>query len=386
MNYDEVVKAEEMRVYREWLPFCKGSPKRGLTYDDQYDRVNLLFFTDSHIDFRNPEESLDNVARTIAFANESPVPFDALVHGGDIITPFWKVEKEIALERARSFFALAKKSKAPFLFTKGNHDLNDWGNLPQWMLTDQDWGELFLDGAEERYGIVRQNKEDGNRSTWHYYDIEDKKIRIVVLDMQDTDKATLTEEGTVRYHGGESAYLSNEQMNWIVTDALDFHQKPEKDWGVIFVFHQYSERKDLHEPIIDKLLELCDAFQKQGTYTHQYKHPENSFFDLDILADFTSYAQWAQKPHMICWLLGHDHEDQYEIKHGFPIIRSLNHSATTVSGDARVVRVPGTVTQNSFDIVNIDPCHRKIRLFRYGAGVNCYGEGGNRFLPDGLSY
>ena len=80
------------------------------------------------------------------------------------------------------------------------------------------------------------------------------------------------------------------------------------------------------------------------------------------------------------------HSDIYEVRHGINLIWTLNGSATSVCGDARVVRIPGTSTQNSFDIVNIDTRERRIRIFKYGAGKNCYGIGGDRFLPDGLPY
>lgn len=386
MNYDDVKKNEELRVLREWIPYSKGSPSKNLTFDDQYDRANFLFFTDSHIDHIIVEPSVENVSDTIRFINDSPVAFDAVIHGGDVITPFWIVDKADALKTANDFFDVAKESKYPFLFAKGNHDLNDWANLPENVFTDKDWGNLILNEMETRHGIVRQTKASGDRSTWHYYDVKKHKIRVVMLDMQDTDKSFLTDDGVVKYHGGESFYLSDEQMNWIANAALNFDDKQEKDWGVIFCFHQLNFSSPYHEAISDKFFDLCTAFRTQGKYTHKYTHPENTFFDLDIDADFSRYASLDKKPHIICCLVGHDHEDKYKVIKGINVIWSANASATEVSGDARLVRIPGTCTQNAFDIVNIDTLHRKIRLFRYGAGTNCHGVGGSRFIPNGISY
>ena len=225
MNYEDVIKQETLRLYSEWLPYTVGTDNKNITFDDWYKRANLVFFSDSHIDFENPEESLQNVKDTVNFINEAPVLIDAVMHGGDIITPFYLFKKEDALKRATSFFEAVKKSKAPFLFAKGNHDLNDWENLPEEVITDNDWGNLFLNEAEEKYGIVRQNKANGLKSTWHYYDIEAHKIRIVILDVQDSDKKSVTENGTVKYHGGVSTHITNEQMNWIASDALNFDEK-----------------------------------------------------------------------------------------------------------------------------------------------------------------
>lgn len=386
MNYTDVKNYETLRTLREWLPFSKGSPKETRTADNQYDRANFVFFTDSHIDHINTEPSLENVSDTIDFINSSPVPFDAVIHTGDIITPFYIVDKKEALATAKQFFDIAEQSSSPFLFPKGNHDLNDWENLPENVFTDKDWGNLFLDNAEKKHGIVREAKKSGDKSTWHYFDVEKHKIRIVMLDIQDTDKVTTTEDGTVKYHGGKSFYFSNEQMTWIANCALNFDDKEEKDWGVIFASHLLIDTDTGYEAISPKFFDLCKAFQEQGRYTHKYVYPENEFFNLDIDADFSRYANSDKKPHMICCLFGHVHDDNYKVINGINTIWTTNASATNVSGDARTVRIPGTSTQNAFDIINIDTQKRKIRLFRFGAGVNCHGVGGSRFLPDGISY
>ena len=320
------------------------------------------------------------------FANESPVQFDALIHAGDVMTPFGMYKKTDSYTRLAPFFAYAKKSRSPFIFTKGNHDTNDWTNLPPNVLGDQDWSAIFLDFAEKNYGIKRQEKAAGTKSTWHYCDIDAKKIRIISVDVQDTDKSAADEKGLVKYHGGVSWYISDEQFNWIAHTALNFDDKEEKDWGVIFTMHQHMKSTAMHANATDKLLELCEAFNHQERYSLDYTHPENSFFDLHVDADFTRYAANEKKPHTICWLIGHDHEDKHEVVHGVNLIWTLNNSSTDCAGDARVARIPGTVTQNSFDLISIDTRERRIRIVKYGAGVNCYGAGGDRFLPDGLPY
>lgn len=384
--YKKVCEFEEAAFYRKFLPFVKGSPETYPTYSErlteQYDRANIVVFSDSHADGKL---GLQNVKDTVDFANNAPIKYDAVVNLGDIITPFGKQEKPFAYKKAEKVFALAKKSNRPFIFTKGNHDLNDWDNYPERVLTSEDWGNLFYNYAEKEYGIVRQTKQNGEKSTWHYYDIVDKKIRIIAVDMQDSDKNVLNDRGTCRLHGGNSWYVSNEQMNWISDVALNFDDKAEKDWGVVIVHHQYSNPR-FHQSAADVLLDLCVAFNEQSTYSHSYKNPELSFFDMEVNADFTRYANEEQKPHIICWLLGHDHERKNEVKKGINIIWMIHGCCTSVSSDPRLARVLGTCTQNAFDVVNIDTRHRKIRIFAYGATTTCYGESGDRFLPDGLSY
>ena len=386
MSYDTVCAHEEADLLKRWAPYVKGTPSNKLSYYNEYDRANILFFTDSHIDFHNIDACIENVHRTADFIKTTPIPLDAVVHGGDAITPFDVHDKNDFFNRAGSFFDVMKQCDVPFLFTKGNHDINDWRNYPEHVPTDDDWGKVFLNHTEEKYGIVRQTKASGSKSTWHYYDIEKHKIRIIALDGQDTDKITPNEKGMVKYFGGNSWYISNEQMNWVTHTALNFDDKPEKDWGVIVTIHQHHADSELHENAADRMLKICEAFNVGGTCDITYTHGENSFFDLDVHADFTRYKDLEQKPHMICWLIGHNHTDKNEFSYGINLIWTLNASTCMVASDARVARTPGTPTQNAFDIVNIDTKQRKIRLFRYGAGVTCYGGEKDRFLPDGLDY
>lgn len=188
-NYDKVCADEALRALRNFLPYTAGAIENKQTHNykngfkdpltgydtDQYKTANFIYFADSHSDFILADESLDNVKRTIEFANNFPVKFDAVIHAGDVLTPFYIVDKKEALGMTNRFFDEAKKCEAPFIFAKGNHDLNDWDNLPENMFTDEDWGELIYNHVEEKHTIKRQLKKNGSKSTWHYYDIEDKK-------------------------------------------------------------------------------------------------------------------------------------------------------------------------------------------------------------------
>lgn len=163
-------------------------------------RVNIVYFADSHTDGIYSHIHLDNVKRTVEFANNAPIEYDAVINAGDMITPFGKTPKEKAYK------------------------------------------------------------------------------------MADT--------------------------------AFNFDDKCEKDWGIIITLHQYPKELKYHENAADVLLDLCVALNEQGTYSHKYQHKENSFFDMDVNADFTRYANEEGKPHMICWLLGHIHERKNEVRKG----------------------------------------------------------------------
>ena len=384
--YDLVCDMEEISLNKRFLPYSVGTPKTTVTSNDHYERANFVYFCDSHVDLFNAEESLDNVRRIIAYANGAPVAFDAVINSGDAITPRNMVPKSEAKRRATEFFDAVKDSKAPFVYSIGNHDSNDSENIPENAFTSADWSELFFDRAEKQYGIVRGTKKDGNRSTWHYLDIEKHKIRIISLDALDTDRSVTDEKGFVKYFSKYGSHFSGEQLDWFANVALNFDDKEEKDWGVILTFHMFPENFGYHLDSNEAFLGICSAFKEAKKYSCELLQEDNSFFDIKVDADFSRYADLSQKPHFICMLLGHDHEDKNTQVCGINVIWSLNSSASSLYGDARVMRYPGTATQNAFDVLNIDTKCRKIRMFRYGAGLSCYGVGGDRFLPDGLDY
>ena len=379
-NYLDWIRYENQRVYAEIVKHSVGNNN-----GTQYQKANILFFTDSHIDYVKPDASLQNALLTFDFANKSPVPLDAIINGGDTITPFGVNTKAKEKENFARFFNKAKKSAYPVIYCKGNHDLNDWDNTPANTFDDADWSEMFLDYAETKFGIVRQLKSSGEKSTWHYYDIVDKKIRVICVDVQDTDKTVTKPNGNVFYYGGVSWYISQEQMSWIINTALNFDDKTDKGWGVVVVSHQgtgygdYTEESPTYQDAIEKLLYVLKAFNTQTTYSSTFTFATDSFFDLTISADFTRYASETNKPHIICWLLGHEHYDKYLNQQGINVIWTTCGQCYA-SATPSVARIRNCVNQNSFDILSIDTVRRKISIIRYGAGEN-------RFMgEDELSY
>ncbi len=384
-KYDRICEMEAYETEKRFLPLTVGTPSMKKSSNDQYERLNLIFFTDSHVDMPwCVPEACDNVERTIDFANNFPVPFDAVLYGGDTITFFGEVSKELAKERFKCLADRVKKCKAPFIFARGNHDPNHVDNLPENLLRDEDYGEIYLDFAEEKDGIVRQLKKNGQKSIWHYKDIENKKVRIIALDSEDSYRDGVKEDGHIAID--DCVHFSNEQLNWLVNDALNFDDKEEKDWGVIFVTHRIDPRGNDFGSAGTKLISICEAFNNAKSTSIKYECAKNDFYNLDVNADFTRYANLEKKPFVIAFFMGHHHTDNNETACGIQLIWSLHGCVTDTYSDARVIRRPGTATQNAFDCVSIDLQHRKIRIVRYGGGRTCYGEGGDRFLPDGLEF
>lgn len=442
-NKNQVKLAEKSRFENEWLSFIYGCKYKSIDHDHQtpagyyeaenaYKRMAIMCFTDSHIDYypyynSGNEYSLENVSDNVDYVNYSKIKnpniqlngnrptFDCILHMGDIVTTNGERTKEFEKTKQNMFFDRVKKSSVPVLFSKGNHDCNDMGNKVGLAFDDADWQGLWYGYAESNYGIVRQTKGSGEKSTWHYLDFDEYKVRIVVLDGQDANKNIATPsddalyDGTnnkIMYDGSNGFYISQEQFSWVVNNALNFDDKDEKDWVVIFAVHQYRlddgasrhSVKYQYEASTPKLFDCCVAFNNGTTYTEQYTFDPNNtgstdldvnpyaFFNLNINADFTRYANLDKKPKVAMWLMGHNHYDYTVNDRGIQRVWVLQGMASARTGDQRVQRVVGTRTQNAFDMILIDNIERTIRFIRYGAGKDCFGVGGDRFMPDGLSY
>ena len=422
--YGQILSQEKFHLLREWIPYYKGSTRQTYYTGDYYDRCNLLFFTDCHIERYIGENSFSfqNEKDTVDFINNCPVKLDAILQGGDNITPFGQISHAAAMEWAKNYYDVLKKTKRPVCFIRGNHDNNDWLNFPSEVITNEDYNNLWYNFADG-YGIVRNPNETNIKvvngvvqtstvkSMYHYFDIPDKKIRIIAVDVEDIDRVTTDPDGHCKFYGTTMNYVAQKQMNWIANTAL---KNLGEGWGVIFVMHQsiwlwmsyfmpnpeltwYGSRSgELGYPIdppiedsIHKLFEVAKAFNSQGSYSNVYTYAGqqyNNFYNLNFSCDFSEYSSMTNKPHVICWLMGHEHTDFNTVLDGINLIWTANAADMMAASDDRIVRMAKTPNQNCFDILNIDTQLRKIRMFRYGAGKTCFGVGGNRFLPDGLSY
>ena len=395
-RYAIVRENENLRVEQLLQLYEKGILNDG-TDEVSYNNLNIAFMTDSHIDLGPiPLESKRNVRDAISFCNMSKVPIYAIIHGGDLITDIKSTKKE-HIKQLETFFDLGWNAKMPLLFTKGNHDINAIRVNPSQVMSDKDWSDVWFDKAEKEYGIKRNINANGQKTGYYYYDLDEWKVRIISLDCFDVDYTQTDEEGNVLYWAGTSFYFANEQLNWLVNSALNFDNKEEKDWGVILFTHFYYPYNvpdhtygTTVEPVFDdiyrRMNSLLVAFNRQSSYSISYSFPQNSFYDLSVTGDWTRYAEQEQKPYLICVLSGHQHTDLYTNYWGGIHIVTANQFCGTDYSDERILRLPGTRSQNLFDILNIDLKKRKLRVIRYGASANLDGQEGNRFLPDGHGF
>ena len=392
-KYSLIRDGEDKRVEALLKYYSKGVSGDSEDKVESYDRLNIAFMTDSHIDLgSNISENLQNVRDAIGFCNGSAIPISLIVQGGDLITTIYP-EKQQHMDHLNEYFGLGWNAKMPLLFTKGNHDINAISVSPSQVLTEEDWGRVWYDRAEKEYGIMRNTKSNGKKSSYYYYDLEAWKVRIISVDCFDVDMSKIGSDGNVLYWGGTSNYIANEQFNWVVNNALNFDDKEEKDWGVIVFTHFYrpsdkdgTSIEPVFESVYKKFNSMLLAFNQQTSFNETYSFPQNHYYDLSVSGDWSRYKDQDKKPFLICVLSGHQHTDIYMNWWGVQHLVTANQFCGSQFSDKNIIRTPGSRSQNLFDILNIDLKKRRIRVVRYGASANLDGQEGNRFLPDGLVF
>ena len=394
---EEIFKIEKTETDKRAIPYSIGTPGGDVaSFDNSYQRFNMLLFTDNHID-TDVNASLANVADVVKYLNTSKMPIDSVINCGDFITPFGQ-SKQTAITRATKYFDAINKSSIPIMQAIGNHDANDWTNPPQNALIDSDWSDLYYSYMSEKVSSVHDTGISTYKTPYYYKDFENKKVRVICLNAEDIphEVGLVDGRGYCLYYGGNAWYIRQQQFDWFVNSALDFSGKEHKDWGVVVFMHQDyrygvsqlggSQIISPNDGALKKVFLTLKALNTQTNYSNEFVCQNDNRFNLNIDANFSEYTGVSEKPYVIGVFVGHEHVDKNEVYEGINLIYTANGSATMTSSDARVARVIGTPTQNLFDVFSIDTRHRKIYATRFGAGLNCYGVGGDRFKPNGLSF
>ena len=152
-----------------------------------------------------------------------------------------------------------------------------------------------------------------------------------------------------RYIGLSSfgLYINNEcepcytpdQLAWFKNNALNV----EAGWTIIIFTHALYYVNNADKLIVSPMgandfIDAIDAYNGNGT--------------------------------IACVLMGHAHKDRFHIgSTGVPYILSACDRYSSYNGDINVVRTPGTITEQHFEVVVIDKKKKQIKLFSIGANA-----------------
>ncbi len=197
----------------------------------------------------------------------------------------------------------------------GNHEINDASRYESPF--DRVADELRGHNTDIVYG-------DGNKS-YFYFDNNVNKFRYIGLSSY----------GLFINNNYESCYTA-EQLAWLKSTALNV----ETGWTIIIYTHT---------------LYNVNSSDKLGT------GPSGADSFIEAIDNYTGKGTIA------CVLMGHSHRDRiHKGTTGVPYIISACDRHASYHGDINVERVPGTITEQHFEVVVVDKAKRTVRLLTVG--------------------
>lgn len=163
-------------------------------------------------------------------------------------------------------------------------------------------------------------------NSYFYFDEPNTKMRFIGLSVFDVYK-----------NGGCGSALNAEQLAWFKDIALNV----DEGWKIVVFAHTMY--------VID---EATDKLKTSPSGADSFVHIIDSY---------------KGKGEIACVLLGHTHRDRMHVgERGVPYIISACDRHSTYHGDINVNRIPGTLTEQHFEVVVIDKTCKKVRLITVG--------------------
>ena len=199
----------------------------------------------------------------------------------------------------------------------GNHEMNDASR----------YEAPFLRVAEALRGHCSDIVYGDNNKSYFFVDDKENKTRYIGLSTY----------GLFLDNEYESCYTMG-QLAWFQNAALNVKE----GWTIVIITHT--------------LYNVDDVYDKLGI------GPSGANTFIDAIDNYKGPGTIA------CVLMGHTHRDRIHIgSTGVPYIISASDRHATYHGDINVERIPGTISEQHFEVVIIDKVKREIKLFSIGA-------------------
>lgn len=207
--------------------------------------VSFSYITDIHGDL----EEIAPIINAQAFRKIGTNRLiDFGVCAGDITTgQYSDFESGKALYNLEYYANMLRDTDSPVLFARGNHDCN----------TRQS-ADVAISGNQYYKSVLKQLKSDAvfNEEDlggdYYYKDLEDKKIRICVLNA---------------FNGANYEFIfGDKQLEFVKNKVLNFLDKNNPDeWQVLFISHTIDESLEHQEVPVDneKMYSIINKFQEE---------------------------------------------------------------------------------------------------------------------------
>lgn len=269
---------------------------------------------------------------------------DLAVYNGDIV--HGREVKSNTINRIKQLIHTHRLAfdDLPTMWTIGNHDDNN----------------IYFAGEVRRENILTlaelENAFEINK-TYGYRDFGDKKLRVIVLDSFENPEI-IGEDGLPKYTRDYSSVFSANQLTWL-SKALEVPT----GYSVIAFTHVpplgYCNNKPYigyHNVNHDLMLGLFNAFVEGTSYTAS---GTNTDYPAQVNADYSNQGGG----HLIGIVTGHEHRDlEPQVING---VRVIERTCNLPAGAGRSI---GSVSEEAFDVIEIDSVNKHCKFNRFGAG------------------
>ena len=244
-----------------------------------------------------------------------------------------------------------------WVYVEGNHDRNIFAPI---------LSKVGYNNIVNRHHLLYDKNfhfGNGENSSYYYVDYDDRKIRVIVLDLYDIGQ---THDNV---YNDDAGYRQG-QLEWLINTAL----KVDDGWQVLVMTHQ-PPIPGMPENNLgynsDALIKILESFEA-GTSVEIKKQDEvfhDGTFDLDLHTNFTKPGT------IIAVLSGHAHNDFTITQNGINYVQSccgyidilLYHSRNGQPAKYGQ-RDQYTYSAICFDICILNTTNRTLKFKRFGFG------------------
>lgn len=355
--------------------------------------VNYVFVTDLHhtkwSDTRNYMIRQMNTLVQFVNANDE---IDFVIVGGDVTTGMFSTKQD-AIDNTQDILNPLKECNKPVLIAFGNHDDNSYhvatGDMvyyPEKIISDYDWSKNII----EEYcpdTIVKDSEYEDSK--YYYYDIPEKKTRVIVLDSVDC-RNPYDENGVISeldpFLPSDSVYSRHyktgysywgydiEQVKWLGEEAMT----ADKDWNYVYLSHMgidgamnaYGQQMQESKYVRD----MFKAFQ----YKKVYSDEKIGTFDFTSTTGKITVYNFG---HTHTELVHYDEDiDLWQISTACANLGSYTNNGNITQSNSELAassvmntksyawtwhyRALGSPSENCFDVVSAD--ENKVVKFAFG--------------------
>lgn len=232
----------------------------------------------------------------------------------------------------------------PTMWTIGNHDDNN----------------IYFIGKARNENILTlselENAFEINK-TYGYRDFEDKKLRVIVLNSFENPEI-IGKDGLPKYTRDYSSVFSANQLTWL-SKTLEVPT----GYSVIAFTHvppegycnnkPYNDYRNVNH---DLMLGLFNAFVEGTSYTAS---GTNTDYPAQVNVDYSNQG----KGNLIGIVTGHEHRDvEPQVING---VRVIERTCNLPAGTGRSI---GDISEEAFDVIEIDSVNKHCKFNRFGAG------------------